>query len=179
MSVDEYIDFSLSEKETLRFQSIAGASRPGNPKVPRTPRKTRLERLPLSETTTALMRAVKRVRVERLPGYFEQACDWRQHETAVICGSFQLTYQELDLRANRLAHFLISRGVGKGNPIGILLERSLDTYVALLGVLKAGAAFVPLDPSFSSFYHQGRRIAGSHNHFRVWRENERPRLPCA
>ena len=118
--------------------------------VPRTPKKTRLERLPLSETTSAVMRVIRRVRAECLPEYFEQTCDWRPHETAVICGSSQLTYQELDHRANRLAHFLISRGVGKGNPIGILLERSLDTYIALLGVLKAGAAFVPLDPSFPS-----------------------------
>ena len=96
------------------------------------------------------MRAIRKVPVERLPEYFEQTCDRRQHEIAVICGSAQLTYQELDQRANRLAHFLISRGVGKANPVGILLERSLDTYIALLGVLKAGAAFVPLDPSFPS-----------------------------
>ena len=147
---DEYIDFSLSQKDILILQRVAGAPRPEIPMVPRTPKKTRLERLPLSETTSAVMRVVRRVRAECLPEYFEQTCDRRPHETAVICGSSQLTYQELDHRANRLAHFLISRGVGKGNPVGILLERSLDTYIALLGVLKAGAAFVPLDPSFPS-----------------------------
>ena len=150
MSVDEYIDFSLSEKDTLILQSVSGAPRSSNPKVPRTPKKTRLERAPLSGATSAMMQVIKRVRVERLPQYFEQTCDWRPHETAVICGSSQLTYQELDLRANRLAHFLISRGVNAGNPIGILLDRSLDSYIALLAVLKAGAAFVPLDPSFPS-----------------------------
>jgi non-ribosomal peptide synthetase-like protein len=88
------------------------------------------------------------VHVERLPQYFEQACDQRPDGIAVICGSSQLTYLELDRRANRLAHLLLERGVAEGQPVGILLERSLDTYVALLGVLKAGAAYVPLDPSF-------------------------------
>src|SRR5437868_505855 len=150
MSIDEYIDFSLSEKDTLVLQRIGGPPQSKIPIAPRPPKKTRLERVPLSETTTAFMQAIRRVRVERLPEYFEQTCDWRQHEIAVICGQSQLTYEELDRRANRLAHFLISRGVGKSNPIGILLERSLDTYIALLGVLKAGAAFVPLDPSFPS-----------------------------
>jgi amino acid adenylation domain-containing protein len=147
---DEYIDYSLSQKDTLIHQRVAVAPRPEMPMGPRAPKKTRLERLPLSETTSAVMRVIRRARVERLPEYFEQTCDRRQHETAVICGSSRLTYQELDHRANRLAHLLISRGVAKGNPVGILLERSLDTYIALLGVLKAGAAFVPLDPLFPS-----------------------------
>src|SRR5579859_3581845 len=138
------------QKERQIFQHGLRTERLVSPVVPRMPKKTRLERLPLSKTTTAFMQGIRRVRVERLPEYFEQTCDRRPHETAVICGPSQLTYQELDQRANRLAHFLISCGVGEGHPVGILLERSLDTYVALLGVLKAGAAFVPLDPSFSS-----------------------------
>ncbi len=87
-------------------------------------------------------------RVERLHEYFELTCDWRSQETAVICGSSRLTYLELEQRANRLAHLLLTRGLVADAPVGILLERSLDTYVALLGILKAGAAFVPLDPSF-------------------------------
>ncbi len=102
MSIDydsEHIDFSLSQKDTLILQRVSGEQRPEIPKVPRTPKKTRLERLPLSETTTSVMRAIRRVRAEHLPEYFEQTCDWRQHETAVICGSSQLTYQELDLTA--------------------------------------------------------------------------------
>jgi len=148
MSINEYIDLFISQKDTLKLKRTTEASPPEIPMMPRTPKKTRLERLTFSETTSAVMQAIRRVRVERLPEYFEQTCDRRPHETAVICGSSQLTYQELDRRANRLAHFLISRGVGKGKPVGILLERSLDTYIALLGVLKAGAAFVPLDPSF-------------------------------
>ena len=80
--------------------------------------------------------------------FLEQTCNRYPNATAVLCGSSQLTYLELDRRANRLAHLLIARGVVASQPVGILLERSLDTYVALLGILKAGAAFVPLDPSF-------------------------------
>src|SRR5690242_5054438 len=94
---DELIDLSLSQKDTL----VGVAPRPEMPMVQRMLKKTRLERLPLSETTSAMMRVIRGVRVERLPEYFEQTCDRRQHEAAVICGSSQLTYQELDHRANR------------------------------------------------------------------------------
>jgi len=148
MTKDEHIDFSISKKDTLVLERIAKAPRSDVSRVLRTPKKARLERLPFKGTTSAVLQAIRRVPVECLSEYFEQTCDRRQHETAVICGSSQLTYQELDQRANRLAHLLISRGVEKGSTVGILLDRSLDTYIALLGILKAGAAFVPLDPSF-------------------------------
>lgn len=92
----------------------------------------RLERVTLSGTTSTMLRAIRRVNAEHLAEYFEQSCDRRPQETAVIYGSSQLTYQELDQRANRLAHFLITRGFGKGEPIGILLERSLDSYMRCL-----------------------------------------------
>lgn len=150
MSIKEQINVSLSQPDKPGLQHFSLVAPSNISKTPRIPKKTRLERPPLSETTSAVMRVIKKVRVERLFEYFEQTCDRRQHETALICGSSQLTYQELDVRANRLAHFLISHGVGRGYTVGILLDRSLDTYIALLGILKAGAAFVPLDPSFSS-----------------------------
>jgi non-ribosomal peptide synthetase-like protein len=85
--------------------------------------------------------------IECLSHFFEETCDTRPESIAVVCGQSRLTYLELDRRANQLAHLLLERGVEQGQPIGLLLERSLETYVALLGVLKAGAAFVPLDPS--------------------------------
>ncbi len=102
----------------------------------------------LTKTLPIVTQTHMTVHVERLPQYFEQACDRRPDGIAVVCGSSRLTYLELDRRANRLAHLLLERGAKEGAPVGILLERSLDTYVALLGVLKAGAAYVPLDPSF-------------------------------
>ncbi len=148
MRTEEHIDFPLSLEDTHKLPHVSTAPRPQIPVVPRMPKKTRLERQPLYERTTAAMRIFRSERVECLPEYFEQMCDRRPYRTAIICGPYQLTYQELDQRANQLAHFLISRGVGEGKPVGILLDRSLDTYIALLAVLKAGAAFVPLDPSF-------------------------------
>ncbi len=59
-----------------------------------------------------------------------------------------LTYRELNLRANQLAHYLQERGVGPEVRVGVCLERSLDLVVALLGILKAGGAYVPLDPAY-------------------------------
>ncbi|QDU24170.1 non-ribosomal peptide synthetase/type I polyketide synthase [Urbifossiella limnaea] len=67
---------------------------------------------------------------------------------AVVAGGRQLTYAELDRGANRLAHVLRGRGVGVGSRVAICLDRSPDMVVAVFGVLKAGAAYIPLDPEF-------------------------------
>lgn len=83
-----------------------------------------------------------------LPHFFERSCDRNPEAVAVVCENTSLSYAELDRRANRLANLLRNRGAAPGRTVGILLERSLDAYVALLGVIKSGAAYVPLDPSF-------------------------------
>jgi len=67
---------------------------------------------------------------------------------AVISGSERLTYAELDRRANQLAHYLRAIGVGKEQVVGLHLERSLVSAIGALAVLKAGGAYLPLDPSF-------------------------------
>ena len=73
----------------------------------------------------------------------------RTHDaSAVEHGSERLTYRELSQRANQLAHFLRRRGIGPEAKVGICLRRSLELPVALLAVLKAGAACVPLDPAY-------------------------------
>ncbi|MER5863493.1 amino acid adenylation domain-containing protein [Kitasatospora sp. NPDC002040] len=59
-----------------------------------------------------------------------------------------LTYRELDARANRMAHCLRSRGIAAGSRVAVFMRRSTDQIVALLGVLKSGAAYVPIDPSY-------------------------------
>ena len=67
---------------------------------------------------------------------------------AVISGSNKLSYGELDARANQLAHFLRSSGVGPEIPVAICMHRSIELAVATLGILKAGGAYVPLDPTY-------------------------------
>ncbi len=67
--------------------------------------------------------------------------------TAVICGEERLTYAELRRRANRLAHLLVESGVGPEHLVGLCAERSPRLLVGLLAILKAGAAYLPLDPA--------------------------------
>lgn len=67
---------------------------------------------------------------------------------AVVCAGRQLTYAELDAGANRVAHYLRRRGVSVGDRVAVCLDRSVDMLLAVFGVLKAGAAYVPLDPDF-------------------------------
>ena len=67
---------------------------------------------------------------------------------AVVFESEQLTYCELNARANQLAHYLCSLGVGPEVLVGICVERSLSMVIGLLGILKAGGAYVPLDPGY-------------------------------
>jgi amino acid adenylation domain-containing protein len=68
--------------------------------------------------------------------------------TAVLCGNDRLAYRDLNRRANQLASLLADLGVTRETIVGVCLERSLDAVVALLGVLKAGAAYLPLDPGY-------------------------------
>ena len=67
---------------------------------------------------------------------------------AVVFGEQSLTYQELDWRANQLAHHLKFLGAGPDRLVAVSMDRSLEMVIALLGALKAGAAYVPLDPAF-------------------------------
>ena len=67
---------------------------------------------------------------------------------AVVCGGTELTYAELNERANRLAHHLRARGVGPDARVAVCVERSPEMVVGVLGVLKAGGAYVPLDPGY-------------------------------
>jgi amino acid adenylation domain-containing protein len=68
--------------------------------------------------------------------------------TALVCGEVRLTFGELNRRANRLAHLLIRRGVGPADIVALALPRTADAVVALLATLKAGAAYLPVDPGY-------------------------------
>jgi amino acid adenylation domain-containing protein len=78
---------------------------------------------------------------------FEQQAARTPQGVAFLYEGNHLTYQQLNERANRLAHYLIHEGVTPGDLVGISIERSLEVAVGLLGILKAGAAYVPIDPS--------------------------------
>ncbi|HEY0406879.1 MAG TPA: amino acid adenylation domain-containing protein, partial [Pyrinomonadaceae bacterium] len=79
---------------------------------------------------------------------FERQAERAPSAVAVVFEQEQLTYAELNTRANQLARYLRRLGVGPESFVGVLMERSVEMVVALLGVLKAGAAYVPLDPSY-------------------------------
>jgi non-ribosomal peptide synthetase-like protein len=83
----------------------------------------------------------------RLRSYFERTVEATPGAVALEVDGTQLTYAELDARANRLAHHLVAQGTIPGDRVGILLDRSVDTYVALLAVTKLDATFVPIDPA--------------------------------
>jgi len=79
---------------------------------------------------------------------FEEQARLTPDAPAVGCGEEQLSYRELNRRANRLAWRLKGLGVGPETPVGIFLNRSVEMVVAGLGVMKAGGAYVPLDPAY-------------------------------
>ena len=92
-------------------------------------------------------------RGERLDHVFEERCDWmraygRAGHLAVDAGDVTLTFPELDERANRLARFLVANGARPGDRIALLFDRAVESYVAMLAVLKINAAYVPLDVGF-------------------------------
>ena len=79
---------------------------------------------------------------------FEQQVERTPYAVAAMFGGDQLTYRELNIRANQLARHLRAGGVGPETIVGISVQRSLDMLVGLLGILKAGAGYVPIDPAY-------------------------------
>jgi amino acid adenylation domain-containing protein len=85
---------------------------------------------------------------EGLQQKFERQAEQRPHDVAVVDGGVQVTFGELNARANKLAHYLKKIGVAPEVSVGVFVERSANMIVALLGVLKAGGAYVPLDVAY-------------------------------
>ncbi|MEW6367293.1 MAG: amino acid adenylation domain-containing protein [Acidobacteriota bacterium] len=80
--------------------------------------------------------------------FFEAQAERTPEASAVVFQGRELTYRELNARANQLAHHLRRNGVGPDVLVGICIDRSLEMAIGLLGVLKAGGAYVPLDPAY-------------------------------
>ncbi|WP_143660643.1 AMP-binding protein, partial [Streptomyces sp. JHA26] len=88
------------------------------------------------------------VEASTLPGLFERQVGVSPGAVAVVAGGVELSYGELNARANRLARFLVGRGVGPESFVAVVMPRSVDLVVALLAVVKAGGAYVPVDPGY-------------------------------
>ena len=103
------------------------------------------ERHRIVEEWNATARAVPSA---SLPGLFALQAAASPDAVAVVYEDRELSYAALDAHANRVAHHLRSQGVGAETVVGLLVDRSLEMVIALLGILKAGAAYLPLDPSY-------------------------------
>jgi non-ribosomal peptide synthetase component F len=79
---------------------------------------------------------------------FEEQVEQTPDAIAIVFEDEQLTYRQLNNRSNQIAHYLQKLGVGSEVLVGICLERSVGMIVGLLGILKAGGVYVPLDPAY-------------------------------
>ena len=101
---------------------------------------------------------------------FEEQVRQRPDALALVHESGGLTYAELNRRANQLAHRLIEQGVGPEVRVGLCIERSAEMVIGLLGILKAGGCYVPLDPDYPQarleymLAHSGCRMVLSQQH---------------
>lgn len=92
--------------------------------------------------------AVQYPEEETIHSLFEKQVEQSPDSTALVAGDRCLTYRELNNRSNQLARLLRKRGVEPDSIVGIMVERSLEMLVAMLGVLKAGGAYLPIDPEY-------------------------------
>jgi non-ribosomal peptide synthetase-like protein len=97
-------------------------------------------------TQGVLAQPARSTQVGCLHELFERQADVRPEQVALVYGDVRLTYEQLDERANQLAHHLRGLGVGPGKLVGLYLHRSEKHVTAILAVLKAGAGYVPIDP---------------------------------
>ena len=87
-------------------------------------------------------------RDETIASIFEQQVRETPFATALVSDEKTLTYDELNRQANQVAHWLMGRGAKPETMVGLCMERSFETYVVMLGIVKASAAYVPLDPAY-------------------------------
>jgi len=118
--------------------------------------KQRVSRLPLLSADEIEQLVVKWNNTDReypqrsVQSLFEVQAERNPSAVAVAFESQEMTYGELDRRANQLAQYLQKLGVKQGVLVGVFVDRSMDLVIALLGVLKAGGAYVPIDPMYPS-----------------------------
>src|SRR5438132_12502668 len=99
-----------------------------------------------SVTTSVEQAGLSSKEGDLLHHFFEREAAATPDQIALLCSDKAMTYGQLERAANRVATSLQEAGVGKGNCVGLFLPRSMEFYAAMLGILKAGAAYVPIDP---------------------------------
>src|SRR5437867_11138100 len=82
--------------------------------------------------------------------FFEMQADARPNASAVLYDRVAVTYADLERLANRYARHLRGFGIGRGCIVAMLVPRSIDAYASILGILKSGAAYLPIDPEYPS-----------------------------
>lgn len=105
-----------------------------------------------SEEEKLLLDLDKEIKIKKpekaLHQFFEEQAKKTPDAIALKFGKEVMSYQQLNKRSNQLAHYLREQGVTNGSLVAIFLDRSFDLIVGILGILKAGAAYVPIDPSY-------------------------------
>jgi len=133
----------------------------GNPKQP-------IEDLPLlsRKERTTVLNDWNKTRVKYpanlcIHQLFDQQAIIQPNTIALICGEQKISYQQLNTLANQLANYLITQGVTQDSPVGLYMRRGVDMVIALLGILKAGGYYVPIDPS-SPVQRVNYQLSNSH-----------------
>ncbi|MGD0067932.1 MAG: amino acid adenylation domain-containing protein, partial [Streptosporangiaceae bacterium] len=151
--ISAFLEYALDLFDLATVQALAGrltrllrqaARDPGRP-ISQLDLLTATERRRLLLEWNDTVRAVPGV---TLPELFEEQAARTPHAPAVLSADGELTYGELNARANRLARHLITLGAGPERLVAIVMPQSTDVIVALLAVLKSGAAYVPVDPGY-------------------------------
>src|SRR5438034_1301015 len=83
-----------------------------------------------------------------VPDAFDQMAAHFPDRKALAGDAFELSYEQLAAKADRIGGWLRARGIGRGHTVGLFAQRSVETIAAIIGILKAGAAYVPLDPAY-------------------------------
>ncbi|KNY28148.1 non-ribosomal peptide synthetase [Pseudobacteroides cellulosolvens] len=92
--------------------------------------------------------SVKEFESDTLHGLFMQQARKNESNTAIIEGDESITYDQLNRKSNQMALYLLMQGIGKKNFVGVIAERKINTIINILGIIKSGAAYVPIDPSY-------------------------------
>ncbi len=143
----DLFDFATIDRMLRHYETLLKgiADEPDQP-IMQLPLLTTTERETLSLTwNNTQMSYSADYRIHKL---FEEQALANPDKNAVIFDAEQLTYTELNQRANQLAHYLLAQGVQPGTLVALCVERSVDLIVGIVGILKAGAAYVPIDPAY-------------------------------